>query len=60
MQLAEILAAVEILQPIVEDLVKYLRGGKFPDSLMELPNPTRSRLVFAAKLQRDRLRGKGT
>ena len=44
-----ILKAVEILAPLVEDLVKALSKGEMPAFVTTLPSPLKSEVALAAK-----------
>lgn len=43
-----IVKAVEILEPLVEEIVKALQSGKLPDFVATLPDPQALRVKIAA------------
>lgn len=44
MSVANLLTALSILAPLIEELVAYLRGGPKPKWFSELPEKSRSRV----------------
>lgn len=52
MSLARILKAVEVLAPLIEQVVLYLEGGKKPEFLETLPEVLRSEVALKARRAR--------
>lgn len=45
----EILRAIEILVPLIEDVVNALRSNQMPDFVRTLPEPSRARVALNAR-----------
>lgn len=54
MHLMDILKALEVLAPLVEQVVKYLRGGDEPAFFATLPATLKSEVALKAKIARER------
>lgn len=49
-QITEILKAVEVLAPLIEQTITYLRGGEIPEFMQSLPSPLKSRIAYNAAM----------
>lgn len=48
MNVSELIAAVGVLEPLVEDLIKYWHGGAKPKWFEVLPEVSKSRATYEA------------
>lgn len=48
MNVSELIAAVGVLEPLVEDLIKYWHGGAKPKWFDVLPEVSKSRATYEA------------
>lgn len=49
MSVSALLQALQILEPLIEELVRALVKGETPDFVKTLPDPLRSRVALNAK-----------
>jgi len=49
MSVAVVLQAIQVLWPLIEELVKALTSGTTPEFLTTLPEPLRSRVALNAR-----------